>query len=144
LRLRGITLQKVNHCLGCIGKTDNECCVDVYLLLNPNEVNLFENHPVFKKVEDGAIFYTTQGCPYFQRNSCQIHHNKPLYCKYYPIFITGKPFIDDYCTIQSDHKLTTSIKKEIKELQRIYSIYRPDWFWKDVKRELQLDVEDMG
>lgn len=135
-------MQQKNNCLGCIEKVDNECCVDVYLILNPNEVNLFKNYPIFKKVKGGGIFYTTQGCPYFKKNSCQIHNIKPLYCKYYPIYITGQPFVDEDCKIHLDYKLTANIKREIRELQRSYPVYQAEWFWEDVKKELQLYTRD--
>ena len=130
-----------NVCQGCIEENSNDCCVDVYIILNPDEIHLFKKYKTgFKELKDGGIFYTTKGCPYFNnKKSCTIHKRKPHYCKYYPIFITGKPFIHDECSIHNSYKLTDSIKKEIFDLQQIYSIYKQDWFWEDVVRELQID-----
>ncbi|MFX1515722.1 MAG: YkgJ family cysteine cluster protein [Promethearchaeota archaeon] len=123
-----------NDCLGCIGKDDNDCCVDVYVILNPEEISLFrEYREEFIEVEGGGIFYTTKGCPYFKENQCQIHSYKPLYCKYYPIFITGKPFIHEECSINHKYILSKDIEEEIYELQRKYPIYQQDWYWKDVE-----------
>ena len=131
-----------NACLGCIGKNGNECCVDVYVILNPDEIHLFNGYKEeFIEVQNGGIFYTTKGCPYFKENHCKIHPKKPLYCKYYPIFITGRPFIHEECSINGTYKLTTSIRKEIDELQQIYPIYKQDWYWEEVKRELQKNID---
>ncbi|UCG03459.1 MAG: YkgJ family cysteine cluster protein [Candidatus Heimdallarchaeota archaeon] len=128
-----------NVCLDCIGKDGNDCCIDVYIILNPEEIHLFKKHKEgFIEVKDGGLFYTTKGCPYFEENHCQIQLKKPLYCKYYPVFITGKPFIHDECSINSNYKLTASLRKEVVELQQIYPIYKRDWYWEEVKRELQL------
>lgn len=129
-----------NACLGCIGKNSNDCCVDVYIILNPDEIHLFKEYrEEFFPVNNGGIFYTTKGCPYFEKNThyCRIHSQKPLYCKYYPIFITGMPFIHEECSINGTYQLSASIRKEIDELQRIYPIYKRDWYWEEVKRELQ-------
>ncbi len=134
-----------NVCRSCIGKNSNECCVDVFIILNTDEVYLFRKdkngkNRRFKEVIGGGIFHTTQGCPYFKDKRCSIHQKKPFYCKYYPIFITGKPFIDDECSIHGNYKLTESIKKEIFELQHMYSIYERDWFWEEVKKELEINT----
>lgn len=127
-----------NDCLGCIGKNGNDCCIDVYIILNPDEIDLFKNHEEeFIEVKNGGIFYTTKGCPYFLNNHCQIHSQKPLYCKFYPIFITGKPYVHEECSINSKYTLSEAIKQEINKIQQIYPIYQQDWYWEDVKREFQ-------
>ncbi|UCE13565.1 MAG: YkgJ family cysteine cluster protein [Candidatus Heimdallarchaeota archaeon] len=124
-----------NCCYGCIGTDGNECCIDVYLVLNPDELSLFKEFNGFIKVEGGGIYYTSRGCPYFKDNNCLIHSKKPLYCKYYPIFITGKPFIHDECSIHKKFELPESKKNEICQLQTIYPIYKRDWYWEDLKKE---------
>lgn len=129
-----------NVCRDCIGRKDNDCCIDVYIILNSDEIHLFKNYSEgFKQVINGGIFYTTQGCPYLKNNQCSIHQQKPLYCKYYPIFITGKPFIDNECSIHKGYQLSKVIKNNIYELQRIYPIYKKEWYWEEVKRELQIN-----
>ena len=101
-----------NVCHGCIGKNRKKCCVDVYIILNPDEIHLFKKYKEgFKELKEGGIFYTTKGCPYFNNKSCTIHKKKTLYCKYYPIFITGKPFSHNECSIHNSYKLTDTIKK---------------------------------
>lgn len=131
-------MEMTNECINCIGKNGNDCCVDVYIILHPEEIFLFrEYREEFIEVEDGGIFYTTKGCPYFKDNHCEIHSHKPLYCKYYPIFITGKPFIHEECSINSKYILSDAIKEEIYELQKKYPIYQLDWYWKDVERKFQ-------
>ncbi|MFW9903238.1 MAG: YkgJ family cysteine cluster protein [Candidatus Thorarchaeota archaeon] len=127
-----------NDCFECIGKNGNDCCIDVYIILNPEEIILFKNHKEeFIEVENGGIFYTKKGCPYFTDNLCQIHLQKPLYCRFYPIFITGKPFIHQECSIHNNYTLSDAIKQEIDEIQRTYPIYQHDWYWEDVRREFQ-------
>ena len=81
-----------NPCIRCIGITGNgeDCCIDVYLILNPDECHLFEKYSGFYslKKEEGGIFYTNEGCPYLGKEyQCTVHEKKPLYCKFYPIFI---------------------------------------------------------
>ncbi len=133
-------MSSTNVCHGCIGENDNECCVDVYIILNPEETHLFKEYKDrYKEVKDGGIFYTDQGCPYFEDNCCLIHqNNKPLYCIFYPIFITGKPFVHKECPKYKKFRLTEAVKKEILELQRIHPIYKKDWFWEDVQKELKI------
>ncbi|MFX1283099.1 MAG: YkgJ family cysteine cluster protein [Promethearchaeota archaeon] len=134
-------MSKENLCRNCIGRDGNDCCIDVYIILNPDEVYLFKNYSErFKQVKDGGIYYTTQGCPYFHNNQCVIHQTKPLYCKYYPIFITGKPFIHDECSIHKNYQITKAIKEEISELQQIYPIYKREWYWEEVKKVLRIEI----
>ncbi|MFX0125585.1 MAG: YkgJ family cysteine cluster protein [Candidatus Hodarchaeota archaeon] len=128
-------MSKNNLCRDCIGKNGNDCCIDVYIILNPEEIHLFkEYNEEFIEVKNGGIYYTTTGCPYFEENHCKIHTQKPLYCKYYPIFITGRPFIHEECSIRKKYKLSDVVKKDIDELQQIYPIYQQDWYWEDIKR----------
>jgi Fe-S-cluster containining protein len=132
-------MESKNCCFGCIGKNGNDCCLDVFIILNPDEIHLFNKHNGFNEVVNGGIFYTTQGCPYFHEESCQIHKIKPLYCKFYPIFITGKPFIHEECSIHKDYQLTDRLEQEIRELQQLYPIYQREWFWEEVKEELNIE-----
>jgi len=129
-----------NPCQECIGKTGQgeDCCIDVYIILNPEEVHLFRNEKGFTKLDDheGGVYYTENGCPYLDdNNQCSIHETKPLYCKYYPIFITGDPFIDHECPAHSLKQFTLSkeIIDEIRKLQRKFSIYQQEWTWLDVR-----------
>ncbi|MFX0016659.1 MAG: YkgJ family cysteine cluster protein [Promethearchaeota archaeon] len=137
-------MKKDNVCQKCIGTDGNECCIDVYIILNPNEVHLFKEVPNgpysrFKIIEKGGIYYTNQGCLYFKKNLCIIHQQKPLYCKYYPIFITGEIFIHKECSIHNNYRVTKLLKKKINKLQQTYPIYKKDWFWEEIIEELQLD-----
>ncbi len=134
-------MESQNCCNGCIGKDGNDCCVDVFLILNPNELHLFENHSGFKKIKNGGIYYTIKGCPYFKNYNCQIHDNKPMYCKFYPIFITGDPFIHKECLIHKKYELNEKISKEILEIKTEYPIYKREWFWEEVKDELKISDE---
>jgi len=135
-------METQNCCHGCIGKDGNDCCVDVFLILNPDEIHIFENHEGFNKVKNGGIFYTIQGCPYFKSNNCRIHDtNKPMYCKFYPIFITGNPFIHIECLIHNKYELSDEITKKIHEIQTKYPIYKREWFWEEVKDELKINDE---
>ena len=134
-------MESQNCCHECIGKDGNDCCADVFVILNPDELNLFENHESFNKVKNGGIFYTTQGCPYFKNNNCRIHDNKPMYCKFYPIFITGDPFIHKECLIHNKYELSEKITEKIHEIQTKYPIYKREWFWEEVKDELKINDE---
>jgi len=134
-------MESQNCCNGCIGKDGNDCCVDVFLILNPNELHLFENHSSFKKIKNGGIYYTIKGCPYFKNYNCRIHDNKPMYCKFYPIFITGDPFIHKECLIHKKYELNEKISKEILEIKTEYPIYKREWFWEEVKDELKISDE---
>ncbi|MHA1976253.1 MAG: YkgJ family cysteine cluster protein [Candidatus Hodarchaeales archaeon] len=136
-----------NPCENCIGEkgTGEDCCIDVFIILNPQEMSLFEKfsgfHPVNGK--EGAIFYTKEGCPYLDNEyQCAIHEIKPLYCKNYPIFITGVPYIDDKCPARHDaeYVLNRSIKKEIKALQARFPIYDKEWLWEEVEQLIQEDL----
>ncbi len=137
-KIRGDKKQDMNCCHGCIGENGNDCCVDTYIILHQDECNLFKHYTEFKKVTSGGIFNTTKGCPYYSSGNCGIHENKPLYCKYYPIFITGKPFVHKECSINQDYTLTDKIRKKIISLQSRYPIYKKDWFWEEVENEFTL------
>jgi Fe-S-cluster containining protein len=133
-----------NPCVRCIGITGSgeDCCIDVYLILNSDECHLFENYSGFyrPKKEKGGIFYTSEGCPYLgEENQCTIHEKKPLYCKYYPIFITGDPYVDTNCPAHKvkEYRLTSAIEKEIVKLKKKYDIYTKEWLWDDVKKILR-------
>ena len=128
-------MREKNSCYGCIGTDGNECCIDVYIVLNSDEISLFQEFRGFIKVEGGGIYYTSKGCPYFKDNNCLIHSRKPLYCKFYPIFITGKPFIHTECSNHKKYKLSEIKKNEIRQLQNIYPIYKRDWYWEDLIKE---------
>ncbi|MHA1967059.1 MAG: hypothetical protein ACW964_04570 [Candidatus Hodarchaeales archaeon] len=136
-KIRADKKKVMNCCHACIGVNGNDCCVDTYVILNPNEIYLFRDHPEFKKVTNGGIFNTTKGCPYFSTGNCEIHERKPLYCKYYPIYITGKPFVHEECSIHKEYTLTDRIKMEIMSLQSRYPIYKKDWFWEEVEIEFK-------
>jgi Fe-S-cluster containining protein len=128
-------MDETNPCQDCIGVNGNECCFDVFIILNPFEEKLFENFEGFKKVKHGAIFYTKNGCPYLNKNKkCSIHNEKPLYCHYYPIFITGDIYVDTECPAHGLEcfKLTPKIKKSLLKLQGEFPIYKKDWFYSDV------------
>ncbi|MHA1996343.1 MAG: YkgJ family cysteine cluster protein [Candidatus Hodarchaeales archaeon] len=133
-----------NPCEHCIGEkgAGEDCCIDVFIILNSQELSLFNEfygfHPVVD--QDGAIFYTKEGCPYLNEDyQCSIHDIKPLYCKIYPIFITGVPYIDDKCPahLDSEYVLNTALKDEIKLLQRQNPIYRKEWLWEEVEQFIQ-------
>ncbi len=132
-------MENKNCCFGCIGKNGNDCCIDVFIILNPDEIHLFNKYHGFFEVDNGGIFYTTQGCPYFQKENCQIHEIKPLYCKFYPIYITGNPFIDEECPIHKNYQLSGELVEQISDLQLLYPIYKREWFWQEVKEELNVD-----
>lgn len=134
-----------NPCIGCIGVDGNECCIDVYVVLNANENYLFEGKEHFKEFnKGGGIFFTDEGCPYFDKKekNCVIHDKKPIYCKYYPIFITGKTFVDPECPASNKYEITDKIKKEIALLQKKYPIYREEWRWKDVQKFFNLNMNE--
>ena len=129
-----------NPCQNCIGKsgTGMECCNDVFLILNSKECHLFRKYLGFIEIkeEKGAVYYTNDNCPYLnEENECLIHDIKPLYCKYYPIFITGVPYNDDNCpaSIGDKYILTRSIEEDIEKLQNKYPIYQREWLWEDVQ-----------
>ncbi|PWI47183.1 hypothetical protein CEE45_12835 [Candidatus Heimdallarchaeota archaeon B3_Heim] len=130
-----------NPCRFCIGErgAGEDCCIDVFIILNPDEMDLFEKFPGFcvTKEKDGAVFYTKEGCPYLDKEKkCSIHDFKPLYCKFYPIFITGIPYTDDKCPAYQglEYNLTSMVEKEIRNLQKRYPIYKKEWLWEDVER----------
>ena len=130
-----------NPCKHCIGKNGQgeECCVDVFIILNKDECRLFEkfNGYYWLKKDEGAIFYTKNGCPYLdEAKQCIIHTKKPLYCKFYPIFLTGIPYVDEECPAHEDdaYKLTPEILLQINEIKSNYPIYEKEWLWKDVKK----------
>ncbi|MHA1946962.1 MAG: YkgJ family cysteine cluster protein [Candidatus Hodarchaeales archaeon] len=130
-----------NPCRDCIGKTrqGEDCCIDVYIILNPEEVYLFNGKEGFTKLKnnEGGVYYTENGCSYLSKdNECTIHTKKPLYCEYYPIFITGDPFIDHECPAHtvSQFFLTKDKIKEIRELQTKFPIYNEEWTWEDVRK----------
>ena len=128
-----------NPCKECIGRDGQgeDCCIDVYIILNPEEIYLFKDKNGYVQYkEEGGVFYTEEGCPYLSvDNQCLIHDKKPLYCKYYPIFITGKPYVDQECPANtiSSFTLTKDILKEIQQLQEKFPIYRSEWTWLDVR-----------
>ncbi|MHA2226714.1 MAG: YkgJ family cysteine cluster protein [Candidatus Hodarchaeales archaeon] len=130
---------EINHCHGCLGKDGNDCCRDVFIILNHTETHLFVNFNDYKEFDgQGGIFYTTNGCPYLDdREYCKIQDNKPLYCKFYPIFITGNIYVDDDCPLHelNSFRLTNKVKKKIMNLQNQFPIYKKDWFFSDVKKE---------
>ena len=130
----------LNPCRECIGKTGQgeDCCINVYIILNPEEIHLFIDKAGFTKLTDheGGLYYTETGCPYLGNdNQCTIHTLKPLYCKYYPIFITGDPFIDLECPAHSSKQFSLSKKRvnEIRKLQKKFPIYQQDWPLLDVR-----------
>jgi hypothetical protein len=132
-------LNTKNPCVHCINQKGigEECCIDVFIILNPDELQLFKHFSGYypSKRNEGAVFYTKKGCPYLDhKNRCSIHTIKPLYCKYYPIFITGMPYTDDQCPAHqnSEFILTSRIEKEIYSLQSKYPIYTKEWLWEDV------------
>lgn len=130
---------EINRCQGCLGKDGNDCCCDVFIILNHTETYLFMKFNGYKEINDrGGIFYTTNGCPYLNdREYCTIQENKPLYCNFYPIFITGDFFIDDDCPLHelTSFKLTEEVKEKILNLQEKFPIYKKDWFFSDIKKE---------
>ncbi|MFX0182696.1 MAG: YkgJ family cysteine cluster protein [Candidatus Hodarchaeota archaeon] len=134
-------MDRSNPCHGCIGKKGNDCCSDVFIILNDTETHLFENYNGFKYIgELGGLFYTTKGCPYLdETQNCGIHDKKPLYCKFYPIFITGEIFVDDDCPMHTlkRYELSERRKKKIFALQKRFPIYKKDWFFSDVLKEYQ-------
>jgi Fe-S-cluster containining protein len=137
-----------NPCVHCIGQkgTGEECCIDVFIILNSQEMSLFEGYSGFLPIpeDDGAIFYTKEGCPYLdQRNQCSIHSIKPLYCKFYPIFITGAPYIDDKCPANrnADYSLTIETQLEINTLQEKFPIYKREWLWEEVEQLIQENLK---
>ena len=133
-------MSSINPCRDCIGKTGQgeDCCIDVYIILNPEEVHLFRKEEGYIELEEdeGGVYYTKEGCPYLDKeNSCTIHNFKPLYCKYYPIFITGNPFADHECPANSVSEFSLSQEKiaKIRELQEKFPVYKKEWFWADVR-----------
>ena len=126
-----------NPCKDCIGDEGQgeDCCIDVYIILNPDEITFFEDKEGYMAYEDlGGVYYTEKGCAYLKDRLCSIHEKKPLYCKYYPIFITGKPFVDHECPSHTEKqfKLPKSVIKEIRELQKKFPIYKKEWTWSEV------------
>jgi Fe-S-cluster containining protein len=133
-----------NPCKFCIGTQSQgeDCCIDVFIVLNTDECALFEkyNGYYWLKKDNGAIFYTKEGCPYLDNaNQCTIHLKKPLYCKFYPIFLTGDPYVDDACPahVLEDYKLSSEVLRQIKEIQQKYPIYEKEWLWKDIKKVIE-------
>ena len=129
-----------NPCRDCIGKTrqGEDCCIDVYIILNPEEVHLLNKEEGFTTINnnEGGVYYTEDGCLYLSNdNECTIHEKKPLYCKYYPIFITGDPFIDHECPSKtaSQFSLSKDEIKKIRQLQTKFPIYKKEWTWQDVR-----------
>jgi Fe-S-cluster containining protein len=129
-----------NPCENCIGEegTGEDCCIDVFIILNSQEIHLFKEFSGYYSVENGrgAVFYTKEGCPYLDKsNQCGIHDIKPLYCRYYPIFITGAPYIDDKCPANrgSEYTLTAQVKGEIRKLQKKFPVYKKEWLWEEVQ-----------
>lgn len=134
-------MNRSNPCSGCIGNKGNDCCHDVFIILNDTETHLFEDFKGFKNMgELGGLFYTTKGCPYLdEQQNCVIHDKKPLYCKFYPIFITGDFFVDDDCPMHTlkTYELNERHKKKILALQKHFPIYKKDWFFTDIQKEFQ-------
>ena len=133
-----------NPCIQCIGEegSGEDCCIDVFIILNSQELNLFNEFSGFQPAVDqeGAIFYTKKGCPYLDEDfQCGIHDIKPLYCKFYPIFITGVPYIDDKCPASKnlDYSLTIETQLEINTLQEKFPIYKKEWLWEEVEQIIQ-------
>ena len=138
-------MSKNNPCYNCIGKKGDgeDCCIDVFIILNSDECHLFENFSGFLEIkeEKGGIFYTDEGCPYLKEDyNCSIHENKPQYCKYYPIFITGDPYVDTNCPVHKskEYEFTSIIGKQIERLKEKYPIYQKEWIWDEVKEKLLL------
>ncbi len=134
-------MKEINHCENCIGKSGQgeKCCIDVFIILNIDECHLFENFSGYHwlKQENGAIFYTKEGCPYLNENNhCNIHAMKPLYCKFYPIFLTGETYIDESCPahVKKDYRLSSEILAQITEIKSSYPIYEKEWLWEDIKK----------
>ena len=128
----------MTECKDCIGKNGNECCKDVYIVLNPEELHLFKNHNGFRKHDLGGLFYSSKQCPYLnQDKKCAIHESKPLYCRYYPIFITGKVFVDNICPLHAlkEYQFHEELKEDLKRIQEKYPIYKEEWFWTDIKEK---------
>ena len=133
-------MPSLNPCQDCIETTrqGEDCCIDVYIILNPEEVHLFHDKEGFTKLDDpeGGVYFTEKGCSYLDKNTkCSIHKTKPLYCKYYPIFITGDIFVDQECPAHSAQQFTLSKEKinEIRNLQKKFPIYQQEWTWADVR-----------
>ncbi len=130
----------LNPCQECIGKSGQgkDCCIDVYIILNPEELHLFSDEEGFTTLDnqEGGVYYTEDGCPYLDKNNqCNIQKTKPLYCKYYPMFITGDPFVDHECPAHSSKQFSLSRVKieEIRILQDKFPIYLKEWTWTDVR-----------
>ncbi|MFX0184952.1 MAG: YkgJ family cysteine cluster protein [Candidatus Hodarchaeota archaeon] len=134
-------MNKSNPCHGCIENKGNDCCVDVFIILNETETHLFEKHKGFLNVGQlGGIFYTINGCPYLDSEKyCIIHDKKPLYCKFYPIFITGDIYTDDECPMHTmkAYKLDEKRKIQIKALQKQFPIYKYEWLFSDIQEKYQ-------
>jgi len=134
--------EKINHCSSCIRHNENECCRNVYIVLNTNEVELFKNEEGFRQYKDGGIYYSDTKYLYLNDDLvCTIHDDKPLYCKYYPIFITGKVFVDESCPFskEEEYVLIQEVKKEIDKLKDKFVIYQEEWFWEDIKELYNLE-----
>ena len=134
-----------NPCQNCIGKrgTGEECCIDVFIILNSDEFHFFEKYPGFYEIkeEKGGIFYTNEGCPYLEEEyQCSIQETKPWYCKYYPIFITGEPYVDAKCPVHKskEYELTPKIERQLQKLKKRYPIYKKEWVWDEIKGILRL------
>jgi Fe-S-cluster containining protein len=130
-----------NPCKHCIGKNGQgeDCCIDVYIILNREECGLFEEFSGYYWLEEdnGAIFYTKEGCPYLDtKKQCSIHSKKPLYCKFYPIFLTGDSYVDDACPAHEneDYKLSSEVLAQIKNIKLSNPIYKKEWLWEDVEK----------
>ena len=133
-------MSNLNPCQDCIGKTGQgeDCCIDVYIVLNPKEIHLFSKDEGYFDLGNngGGVYYTGNGCLYLSKdNTCTIHKKKPLYCKYYPIFITGEPFIDHECPAHTSKQFNLSKKEraEIRELQIKFPIYKKEWTWSEIR-----------
>ncbi|MHA1972290.1 MAG: YkgJ family cysteine cluster protein [Candidatus Hodarchaeales archaeon] len=125
-----------NICFECIRDSKNECCRNVYIVLNSDELDLFKNEKGFRECKGGGIYYSETKCLYLDDELlCSIHDNKPLYCKYYPIFITGEVFVDGSCPYSKEKEfmLTNKILQEIARLKEKYDIYQEEWFWEDIQ-----------
>ena len=127
-------MNNFNPCTSCIGKENDECCQDVFIILNPNEIHFFKEIEGFVPVNGGGIFSTKTGCPYLKNYKCIIHSKKPQYCKYYPIFITGNPYMDTSCAAHVHYSLSEKTLEEIKKLQEEFPIYQLEWLLEDVEK----------
>ena len=52
--------------------------------------------------------------------------------KFFPIFITGDPYLDTSCPLHNSYSLDNQLS-DVKSLQLKYPIYQEEWLWIEVK-----------